>query len=216
MDKNFIMSFSSGKDSILSLYKMIKNGYKPVRLLTTISGKEKRSLFHGVNVNLLENVSEALDIPLVVVDASGPPYGEAFEIELGKAKDDGINLCAFGDIDIIEHQNWGKDRCKAANIDCIWPLWNENRISLVREFVSLGFKAKIKILNTRHLSEQYLAQDITSSLIDEFVGIGLDPSAESGEFHTFVYDGPIFKHKVDFKISDIHRIGDYSMLDFLV
>ena len=191
MDKNFIMSFSSGKDSILSLYKMIKNGYKPVRLLTTISGKEKRSLFHGVNVNLLE-------------------------IELGKAKDDGINLCAFGDIDIIEHQNWGKDRCKAANIDCIWPLWNENRISLVREFVSLGFKAKIKILNTRHLSEQYLAQDITSSLIDEFVGIGLDPSAESGEFHTFVYDGPIFKHKVDFKISDIHRIGDYSMLDFLV
>ncbi len=216
MSKKFAMSFSSGKDSILSLYRMIQKGYNPARLITTISGKENRSLFHGVNTALLQKVSNSLGIELVVVDASVGSYGQAFENELANAKKDGIDICAFGDIDILEHKQWGLDRCKVAGVEGVWPLWNENRIALVREVVSLGFKAKIKVINTRHLPEKYLGIDLSESIIDEFIGVGLDPSAESGEFHTFVYDGPLFSHSVEFSISDIHRVGDYSMLDFLV
>ncbi len=216
MSKKFVMSFSAGKDSTLSLYRMLKKGYKAEKLLTTISAKEDRSLFHGVNTALLNEVASSLKIPLIAVDAVGTPYGQAFENELVKAKSEGIDICAFGDIDIEDHKTWGLERCKVADIKGIWPLWNENRVLLVREFVDLGFKAKIKILNTKILDEKYLGVDITHEFIDEMLSLNIDPSAESGEFHTFVYDGPLFNHRVNFTITDIHRREEYSMLDFLV
>ncbi len=216
MSNKFVMSFSAGKDSTLSLYRMLEKGYTAEKLLTTISAKDDRSLIHGVNTKLLNKISDSLQIPLVAVDAVGTPYGQAFENELVKAKNEGIDICAFGDIDIEEHKTWGLDRCKVANIEGIWPLWNEDRVSLVREFVDLGFKAKIKIVNTEYLDEKYLGADITHNFIDEMLSIGVDPAAESGEFHTFVYDGPIFNRKIDFKITDIHRREQYSMLDFII
>lgn len=216
MNNQFLMSYSSGKDSTLALHRMIKANFNPRALITTMNGAYNRSWFHGVNLPMLKKVSESLNIELIAIDTTKGPYGEVFKNTLLSFKEEGIDKCAFGDIDIEDHKNYWVDILNKAGFQGIWPLWKEERVSLVREVVSLGYKAKIKIVNTDILSEKYLGLDIDNNLIDEFISLGIDPAAEAGEFHTFVYDGEIFSKRIDFSISDVHRVDNYSMVDFIV
>ena len=128
MSKKFVMSYSCGKDSTLALYRMIKNGHKPVALLITVDKKVLRSWFHGVPESLLQEVSKSLNIPLLLVKCEGEEYKAAFNKALNKAKNElGAEACVFGDIDLEAHRVWCTDRCDEANMEAIFPLWLEDR-----------------------------------------------------------------------------------------
>ncbi|MVX62297.1 diphthine--ammonia ligase [Clostridium chromiireducens] len=207
-----VISFSGGKDSILSLYRMIKNGYEVIELLVTFDNQND-SCFHKIPRDILEKVSKELEIPLTVIDCSGNKnYEEEFEKALKVSKDKGAEVCVFGDIDIEAHKKWCLDRCNAAELNGIFPLWQENRESLTNEFIDYGFKAVIKKVNLNALGIEFLGEELTKEVVNEIKKLGCDPSGENGEYHTLVFDGPIFKHGIKFDKVNKEIVGDFGYL----
>lgn len=211
--EKFVMSFSGGKDSILALHRMIKKGYEPVALATTIKKNEDKSWTHGLNNNLLKKVSESLNIPILLAECNVEEYELIFEEVLSKAKDMGASICAFGDIDIELHRQWDQDRCDHTGLKAEFPLWQEDRESLVYEFIDSGFTTIIKNVNLNNMGEEFLGKKLTREVIEDIKLTGSDACGENGEYHTFVVDGPLFKNKIDFKNKGIRIIDGYGFLD---
>lgn len=209
----FVMSFSGGKDSILALYRMIKKGYEPVALLTTVKKNEDKSWTHGLSNDLLNKVSKSIGIPLMVVECNVDEYETKFEEKLVKAKEMGASICAFGDIDIECHKKWDKDRCNNVGLKAEFPLWQENRESLVHEFIDSGFTTIIKAVNLKNMNENFLGKKLTKDVIEDIKRTGSDACGENGEYHTFVIDGPLFKETIRFNNKGIILNGGYGYLD---
>ncbi|GIM32613.1 Dph6-related ATP pyrophosphatase [Paraclostridium bifermentans] len=215
MKNKFVMSFSGGKDSTLALYRMIKKGYEPVALLTTVKKDADKSWTHGINRRLLKQVSESLDIPLLEVECDVCEYEKEFEKSLTKAKELGASICVFGDIDIEEHKNWDVERCENSGIEASFPLWQEDRESLVYEFIESGFTTIIKTVNLDYLNESLLGKKLTKNVVLEIKNAGADACGENGEYHTFVIDGPLFKEKVSFENKGIVIERNYGHLNIV-
>jgi len=191
-----VVSFSGGKDSILSLHKAISLGYEPIALMTTINKNKGDSWFHDISSDLLKQVSLALNIPLLLVECDCENYENTFEIALKNMKNLGAEACIFGDIDIPHHREWGEIRCQNTNLEAIFPLWQGDRETLVKEFIDLGYKAIIKKVNLNNMGVNFLGKTLNHELLKEIKGTGSDLCGENGEYHTFVYDGPIFSKEI--------------------
>lgn len=216
MSKKFVMSYSCGKDSTLALYRMIKNGHKPVALLITVDKKVLRSWFHGVPESLLQEVSKSLNIPLLLVKCEGEEYKAAFNKALNKAKNElGAEACVFGDIDLEAHRVWCTDRCDEANMEAIFPLWLEDREKLTYEFIDSGFKTVIKNVRLDVLSTEFLGKVLTKKVVSDIVAAGSDACGENGEYHTFSFDGPLFKYPIRFKENGIITNETHGFLDIV-
>lgn len=216
MSKKFVMSYSCGKDSTLALYRMIKNGHKPVALLITVDKKVLRSWFHGVPESLLQEVSKSLNIPLLLVKCEGEEYKAAFNKALNKAKNElGAEACVFGDIDLEAHRVWCTDRCDEANMEAIFPLWLEDREKLTYEFIDSGFKTVIKNVRLDVLSTEFLGKVLTKKVVSDIVAAGSDACGENGEYHTFAFYGPLFKYPIRFKENGIITNETHGFLDIV-
>ena len=207
-----VVSFSGGKDSMLSLHRMIKKGYSVIGLLVTFDNQND-SCFHRIPKGILKEVSKSLEIPMIEVDCSdGKVYEEEFEKALIISKEKGAEICVFGDIDIENHKKWCLDRCNVAGLKGEFPLWQENREELTNEFIDYGFKAVIKKVNLNSLGEEFLGKELIKEVVSEIKSLGCDPSGENGEYHTLVFDGPIFKKEVKFNKFNKEIIGDFGYL----
>lgn len=207
--KNCVVSYSCGKDSALALHRAIKCGFQPKSLLTTYNIDGESSWFHSVPEPLLIQIGESLGIKMTLVKTTWEEYTENFEQTLKKFKDDGVDVCVFGDIDIEEHIDWCSSRCKNVGIEPFFPLLNEPRISLVYEFIESGFKTHITTIDTSRMNGILLGKILTIDVVQELMVHGVDPCGESGEFHTFTSDGPIFKRPVLFNFGNIKYKGNY-------
>ncbi|MCI9062642.1 MAG: diphthine--ammonia ligase [Romboutsia sp.] len=207
------MSFSGGKDSILALYRMIKKGYEPIALLTTVKKNQEKSWTHGLGKEFLHRISKSLDIPLLLVECDVNEYERKFEEALIKAKDMGATMCVFGDIDIELHKKWDVDRCKNAGIKAELPLWQQNREDLVYEFIDSGFTTIINKVNLKYMGIEFLGKELNREIIDDIKSTGSDACGENGEYHTFVVDGPLFKNRIDFTNEGIVKDINYAHLN---
>ena len=214
-NKKFVISFSGGKDSVLALHRMVKKGYTPVALLTTVKKNEDESWTHGINHDFLKKVSESLGIDLITVECDVNEYENEFERKLLVAKKKGASMCVYGDIDIEHHKQWGVDRCNAVGMVAEFPLWQESRENLVHEFIDSGFKATIKKVNLNNLGKDFLGKVLTRELIQEIKETGSDACGENGEYHTFVSDGPLFKNPINFKQSKVTLDENYGHLHII-
>ncbi len=215
MKKKFVMSYSFGKDSTLSLERMITAGYVPVALLVMVNKNEDRSYFHGVNYAMMEKVSQSLDIPLLLGESSGDDYKEIMIQKLNESKKLGAELAVFGDIDIEDHFKWCADRCAEAEIEYCFPLWQERREDIVKEILSKGFECIIKAIDNVLLPKEILGRVIDESLLEIFKEYGVDICGENGEYHTLVVNGPIFKNKIEYKVAQKVDFGRYSAIEVL-
>lgn len=207
-----VVSFSGGKDSTLSLYKMIKSGYEIIGLLVTFDN-QNNSCFHKIPKDILGKVSKELGIPLIEAGCSeGKNYEEEFEKALISSKKMGAEICVFGDIDIEAHREWCLNRCDVAGVKGVFPLWKQNRESLTNEFIDYGFKAVIKKVNLKALRDDFLGKELTKEVVKEIIDLGCDASGENGEYHTLVFDGPIFKHEVKFNKIHKEMCGEFAYL----
>ncbi|MGL5796816.1 MAG: diphthine--ammonia ligase [Cetobacterium sp.] len=210
MSRKVVVSFSGGKDSTLSLHKVISLGYEPIALMTTVNKSKDESWFHDISTELLKKVSSAVGIPLLLIECDGDNYEELFESALHNMKLLGAEACVFGDIDIEQHREWGEKRCLNTDLEAIFPLWQKNREDIVNEFISLGYKALIKKVNLNNMSADFLGKTLSTNVLEDIKATGSDICGENGEYHTFVYDGPIFSNKVIFK--DNHKIINNNTL----
>lgn len=210
--KNFVASFSGGKDSTLAIYRAIKEGMTPIELITTYNIEKERSWFHGIPQEILANVSKEVNIPLSIIETSGERYAENFEAKLKEAKEKGAEVCVFGDIDIEGHWEWCTERCKSAGIEAYFPLWNEDRKELVYEFIDLGFKTIINIVDSSRLSENFAGKVLSRKIADKIEACGADICGENGEYHTFVFDGPLFTNPVEFNIGEKIKINNFIVV----
>ena len=209
-NKKFVLSYSGGKDCILAMYRKIKEGWTPVALLTTIKKSSPESWTHGLTFDLLEEVSKSLDLPIIYVECEASEYEERFEDKLRIAKDMGAETVVYGDIDIELHKKWGVDRAENSGLNYEFPLWQEDREKLVHECIDSGFKALIKKVNLNYMSSDFLGKTLTKDLIEEIKATGSDACGENGEYHTFVYDGPIFKNRIFINSEDVKLEKNYG------
>ncbi len=196
LNKRCFASWSGGKDSCLALYKAIKLGYEPIKLLTMFSKENGISSAHRLDESILTAQANAIEIEGIIGRAEFDDYENVFVSHLKSFKEQGIDYGIFGDIDLEEHRQWEEKVCEKAAITAVLPLWNINRKDIVKEFINCGFKAKIVVVNTTALSTEFLGKDLSLSLIDELERAGADVCGENGEYHTVVYDGPIFKRPI--------------------
>ncbi|MBE6063034.1 MAG: diphthine--ammonia ligase [Clostridium butyricum] len=210
-----VVSFSGGKDSMLCLYRVLKKNYEVIGLVSTFAD-DNDTCFHRIPKSILESVSESLNIPLIKVKCSnGTVYEKEFEKALIHAKEQGAKYCIFGDIDIEQHKKWGVDRCNNVGIKSMFPLWQENREKIVNEFLDYGFKAIIKKVNLNALGMEFLGEILSKDIIIKIKEQGADPCGENGEYHTLVYDGPIFSKKIEFNVLGKEEVQGYGYLNVL-
>lgn len=210
MNKKVCVSFSLGKDSTLALYRTLKEEKDVVVLIISVDEKNLRSWFHGVDTTLIDAVSSSLNIPVILAKGDGNDYREVFVDALNKTKEMGAVECIFGDIDIEDHFKWCSGVCDEAGIASHFPLWQESRRAIVEEFIDCGFKACIKTVSKQfNVDQTFLNQTLSKDVINQFEHLGIDVCGENGEYHTFVYDGPIFNNPINVKSVGIYE-SDYA------
>ena len=211
--KKFIASYSGGKDSVLAIYRAMQSGLLPLELITTYNTDADRSWFHGITENIIQKVSDSVAIPVKLIKTSGEQYEENFEKALTDAKNRGAEVCVFGDIDIEGHLEWCTLRCEKVGLIPYFPLWQEERKKLVYEFVDTGFSAIITIIDTSRMPKEFLGQILSRETADSIENSGADICGENGEYHTFVFDGPIFKNKIDLELKEKFERDKYYILN---
>ncbi len=212
--KDFFCSWSGGKDSCMALYYAIQQGGNPVLLFTIFEENGERSKSHWLIKDLIKAQSEALRLPIYTRQATWNTYEEEFIKGLKHIKNtNNIDYGVFGDIDIEDHRLWCEKVCQVASMTQIHPLWQKNRLEILNNFINAGFKAKIVVINTNMMSSKFIGRDIDLSLLEEIKTTGIDPCGENGEYHTIVYDGPLFKNPVELKLGDTSFRDEYFFLD---
>jgi uncharacterized protein (TIGR00290 family) len=200
--KKVLLNWSGGKDSSLCLFKLMKNSeYKVCGLLTSVNGEKGRVSMHGIRDELLRNQAHKIAIPLdclILPDQINMhEYNQLMKDKLLPYGEGGINCCAFGDIFLEDLRNYREKKLAEINMEAIFPLWNKSTDELAHEFVDLGFKAVISSVDGSKLDASFVGREYNHQFLKDLPD-EVDSCGEHGEFHTFVYDGPIFNAPVSF------------------
>ena len=193
--KTFV-SWSGGKESNFALYQAAKEGFRISHLLNMVTEEGERSRSHGLSSKLIRLQSEALNIPLLQQRCGWTTYEREFKKAVLKLKKKGIEAGVFGDIDFQEHRDWVERVCREVGIKAELPLWDKNRKELLEEFILAGFEAIIVAVKAEVLGKDWLGKKIDKNLVRELEKKKIDLCGESGEYHTFVINGPIFKRRI--------------------
>ncbi|WP_018479051.1 Dph6-related ATP pyrophosphatase [Pontibacter roseus] len=199
-----VFNWSGGKDSALCLYQVLQEGrYSVEALLTTLSSNTRRVTMHGVRQELLERQALSLGLPLQQVllpeETGMEAYNERMQETLLGLKAQGITHAIYGDINLEDLRQYREQQLAQADIAAVFPLWGQPTTELVREFLSLGFKAVVVCVNARLLDSSFAGRLLDESFLKELPA-GVDPAGENGEFHTFAFDGPIFREPVRYSL----------------
>ncbi|MCM8800630.1 MAG: diphthine--ammonia ligase [Candidatus Omnitrophica bacterium] len=207
-------SWSSGKDSCLALYRAMQKGYRIACIFNFISHEYGRVSFHGTKSNLVQLQSEVLDIPLIQKETTKDTYEEVFRKTLQELKRININQIVRGDIYLQDLQEWVKNICAQEGLKVISPLWQKSTLKLLNEFISLGFKAIVTSAQADKFDENWIGRTIDKDFIKDLQTIkDVDLCGEKGEYHTFVYDGPIFNKRINIKKTEKLLINNFWFLD---
>ncbi|WP_106914430.1 Dph6-related ATP pyrophosphatase [Chryseobacterium aurantiacum] len=207
MKPKALFNWSSGKDSTLALYKILQEDqYEVSTLLTSINKEFQRISMHGVHVSLLEKQAESLGIPLIKMELPKEPSMEEYQQIMSKTMSEiqaqGITYSIFGDIFLEDLRKYRENQLKAIGMQAVFPLWKKDTLNLIHEFLNLGFKTIVTCVNGNYLDKTFAGRIIDQQFIDDLPD-NVDPCGENGEFHTFTFDGPIFKNPIDFEIGEI-------------
>ena len=210
-----IFNWSGGKDSALALYKIqIEKKIEVSSLLTTLNKKNKRVSGHGIRESLLDLQSKNMSIPINKIflpdDVSNEAYEKMMKEYWEKKKNEGINYCISGDIFLEDVKEYREKQLSMMAIQSVFPLWKMNSNDVLKEFIDLGFKSIVVCINEKYLDSSFVGRIINADFVADLPP-NIDPCGENGEYHSFVFDGPIFKKPVDFKVNDkIYIFKEYK------
>ncbi len=199
-------NWSGGKDSALALhYALQQPAYSIERLITSVNSTYNRISMHGVRAELLEQQASALGIPLQQLRMSDQPtmteYNQAMAALTASLYKEGFTHSVFGDIFLEDLRKYREERLAEQHISAYFPLWKKDTTALIHEFIALGFKTITVCVKSELLDQSFVGRVIDEDFL-KALPANVDPCGENGEFHTFVFDGPIFKHPIPFTIGE--------------
>ncbi|MBO3767864.1 MAG: diphthine--ammonia ligase [Thermoproteota archaeon] len=215
-----LVSWSGGKDSAFALYEIQRNGdYEIAALFSTITKDYDRITMHGVRRVLLEEQAKAIGIPVHEVfipkKVSNEEYNSIMEKEMMEAKKNGISSVVFGDIFLEDVRKYREENLSKVSMRGIFPLWKRGSRELVTDFINLGFKAIVVCVDSNVLDKSFIGRTVDKKFLEDLPK-SVDPAGENGEYHTFVYHGPMFKKEVNFEKGEIvFRENRFYYLDLI-
>jgi len=201
-----VLSWSSGKDCAMALHRCRTEGLADVvALLTSVSSLYDRVSINGTRRDLLRAQARAVGLPLIEVNLPSPCSNEEYEAAMAAATDEikamGINTMVFGDLFLQDIRAYREANLARAGMTGLFPLWNEPTGALAEKLLDLGFKTRIVSVMTKALAPGFAGRDFDRAFLADLPK-GIDPCGENGEFHSFVWDGPIFSAPV------AHHMGE--------
>ena len=208
-------SWSGGKDCMLALYRTLQNSEHEVAYLVNMcdtDGEHSRS--HGIKKSFIAEQAAALNIPIIQETTDFKGYETCFKSVINNLKKEGVAAGIFGDIYLMEHRTWIERVCMESGIQPIFPLWKNDTKELLKEFIDAGFRTLTVAVNTDKLNENWLGRVLDISFYNEITTMeSIDPCAEDGEYHSFVFDGPIFSNPVSFSKGRVTKKNNHSFLE---
>jgi uncharacterized protein (TIGR00290 family) len=212
------LSWSSGKDSAWTLHILRQNpDIEVVGLLTTLNAEFQRVAMHGTRRAVLEAQAEATKLPLWIVPLPWPCSNEIYEERMAKvcerAVNERIDAIAFGDLFLREVRAYRENQLKPTGLEPLFPLWDLPTAELARTMIVGGIRAKLSCVDTKQLPGSFAGREFDASLLQDFPP-ETDPCGERGEFHTCVYDGPMFSAPLQLEPGEVLDRDGFMFADF--
>jgi uncharacterized protein (TIGR00290 family) len=217
MKEPVLVCWSGGKDSSLALREIITSGrYEVAALLTTVTSGYDRISMHGVRCALLDQQAAALGLPLRKVaippGATNAEYEAAMHAALLDYKSRGITTVVFGDLFLEEIRKYRDRMLGEIGLTALYPVWGLETAQLARDFIQAGFQAVLVCVDPRQLAEKFAGRFFDHALLAELPP-KVDPCGENGEFHTFVFAGPIFQRPVKVEKGEVVTRSGFCFCD---
>ncbi|MBI3992501.1 MAG: adenine nucleotide alpha hydrolase [Candidatus Lambdaproteobacteria bacterium] len=217
--RKIVLSWSGGKDSALALHALRQAGtWEVVALLTTVAEPYGRISHHGVRAELLRAQAEALGEALHVISLPDPCSNVLYEEAMGRAmrayREAGVEAVAFGDIFLQDLRDYRERNLAPVGLGAEFPLWGQPTGPLLQRFLALGFRGVLACVDGAKLTRDFAGRAIDTALLADLPR-GVDPCGENGEYHSFVWDGPIFKRPVPVRVGEIVQRDTRFFADLL-
>jgi uncharacterized protein (TIGR00290 family) len=196
MKERVVVGWSGGKDSAMALHEIKKDpNIEIASLLTTVTEGYERISMHGVRRDLLVEQAKSLGYPLEEIPipqtCSNEIHEERMRASLEKHKREGVAAAVFGDLFLQDIRSYREERMGRIGMRCLFPVWDRPTHEFAREFIALGFRAIIVCADTQAIGSEFAGREYDIDFLKDLPA-DADPCGENGEFHSFVYDGPIF------------------------
>lgn len=198
--RRVLMSWSSGKDSAWALHVLRQQeGLEVGALLTTFNASVNRVAMHAVRADLVRAQAAAAELPLWEIPLPWPCPNDEYEALMSaavrRARGEGFTHVAFGDLFLEDVRRYRESRLAGSGLDPLFPLWRLPTDRLGREMIRGGLRAILTCIDPRCVDRELAGRDYDASLLD-VLPPDVDPCGEKGEFHTFAWDGPMFRSAV--------------------
>jgi uncharacterized protein (TIGR00290 family) len=217
--KKVLLSWSSGKDCAWSLLLLRQQpDVEVVALVTTLNQAANRVAMHAVRRTLLEAQAARAGLPLWAVDLPWPcsnaDYEERMRAVCDRAVAEGITAVAFGDLFLEDVRAYRVRQMEGTGLELLFPAWGIPTDALAREMIAGGVKAKITCVDPRKLAASFAGSEFDSDFL-KALPASVDPCGENGEFHSFVYDAPVFSRPIAVRGGEVVERDGFVFADVI-
>jgi uncharacterized protein (TIGR00290 family) len=210
----YALSWSGGKDSTLALDRAVRDGLRVGYLFNIFDGASGRIRFHGVRSELIAAQAEALGLELIQRAAGEDDFEDVFLAIVAELTELGVRGALFGNIHLADVRAWYEERTTDVGLEHLEPLWGDPPEELIREFATRGYRGVVVSVDLSRSEEEWLGREIDEGFISEVVAApGVDACGEHGEFHSFVYDGPLFRRVLPIRRGALFEAESHRLLD---
>jgi uncharacterized protein (TIGR00290 family) len=214
-----LFSWSGGKDSAMGLHSLRQNpDFEVVALLTTVTEGLERISMHGVLRELLHRQAESIGLPLEEVRIPPQCVNPVYEARMGKVllrfRDRGVRHVAFGDIFLEDLRTYREQKLVAADMTALFPIWKVDTRELAAGFLRDKFRAIAVCVDPKKLDASFAGRELDASFFRDLPS-GVDPCGENGEFHTYVFDGPIFRSPIPMQVGAVAERDSFVFCDVM-
>lgn len=217
MKKRIALSWSGGKDCCMALHTLIQQGFEIVCLVTTVPKEIGRTFGHGERTEMITLQGQSLSIPVYFIECTYENYTDQFIKSVQALKSQSkITGIAYGDLYLDEHREWGEKVAAAAGVEALYPLWinKEAALQSLENFVHSGYEAVVIRVREDVLDETWLGRIIDKSFILDVQKTAICPMGESGEYHTYVFDEPLFAKRIQLEQGELVPLETTKKLEF--
>jgi uncharacterized protein (TIGR00290 family) len=219
MPTPLVFSWSGGKDSAMALHVLLSDPqFQVVSLLTTVTEGYERISMHGVRNELLRRQATSIGLPVEEVRIPPKCINPIYEARMAEAvlrfRDRGVLHFGFGDIFLEDLRVYREQKLMQANMTALFPIWKIDTHKLAARFLSDGFRAVAACIDPKKLDKSFAGRELDASFFRDLPE-GVDPCGENGEFHTFVFDGPIFRAPIPVQVGQVVERDSFIFCDLL-